>query len=76
MRNIINRLIPFIFLGIMIVIFVAGIILLSYLLIYGAIVGIIIYLIVWIKEQLFNKKKSPYPEQKKRSGRTIDHDDL
>lgn len=69
-----GRFISFIFLGIMIVILVLGIIFLSYLLILGAIVGVILFLIVWIKEQLFSKKKALQP--RKKSSHTIDHDDL
>lgn len=67
-----TRLIPFIFLGITIVLLVAGLILLSYLLIYGAIVGLILFSIAWIRDIIF-KNKSP-PIVKKPRGRTLDHD--
>lgn len=75
MQSIFKKLIPFIFLGIMIVLFVVGLIVLSYLLIFGAIVGVILFIIAWIRDQLFNKRqKIQYPEVKKKSNRTIDHD--
>lgn len=68
-----QRLIPFIFVGIMIVLFAVGIIILSYLLMLGAIIGLVLFAIAWIKEKL--TRKNNYPEIKKnRTGRTIDHD--
>ncbi len=67
-----QRLVPFIFIGIMIVLFAVGIIILSYLLIFGALVGVILYIVVWIKDKL--TRKNHYPEVKKpRQNRTIDH---
>ncbi|HEX2548952.1 MAG TPA: hypothetical protein VHM20_03925 [Gammaproteobacteria bacterium] len=67
-----HRLAPFIFIGIMIVLFAVGIIILSYLLIFGALVGVVLFLIAWIKDKL--TQKTHYPEVKKpRKGQTIDH---
>ncbi len=76
MQSLFGRLLPFIFLGIMLVLAVVGIILFSYLLIFGAIVGIILFIAAWIKGLFFHKKikRSQYEQQKK--GRTIDHDSL
>lgn len=76
MRSIFERIIPFIFLGIMIVLIVAGFILLSYVLIFGAAIGLVLYFIAWIRDKFFKKSKNQYPEKLKKSGRTIDHDDL
>ena len=70
-----QRIIPFIFLGIFIVLFVVGLIILSYILIYGALVGLVLFMLSWLKEKFFPKKASNLPT-KKRKGRTIDHDDL
>lgn len=70
-----SRIIPFIFLGIMIVIFVVGIVLLSYLLVVGAVVGLVLFAIVWVKEKLFNKKNKSIVKRKP-GNQTIDHDDL
>lgn len=61
---------PFIYLGILIVLFVVGLVLLSYLLIFGAIVGLCLFAFTWLREKLFNNKEN------KKSGRTIDHDKL
>jgi len=70
------RLIPFIFLGIMVVLFVLGLVLFSYLLIVGAIVGVILFLITWAKEKLFpSKQMQRYQQQDENRGRTFEHDD-
>ena len=69
------RLIPFIFLGVMIVLFVVGIILFSYLLIFGAIVGMILFFITWVKEKLFPSKNIQYYQKPKKNGRTFEHDE-
>jgi hypothetical protein len=74
MKPFFARIMPFIFLGIIIVIFIAGFVIFSYLLIFGALVGLFLFCIAWIKELIF-KHKNSYPEVKKpRSGRTIDHE--
>lgn len=76
MHSFFARLIPFIFLGIFIVILIAGLILLSQLLIIGACVGFVLFIIAWIRDALFSKK-TPKPLVKTpKQGRTIDHDDL
>jgi hypothetical protein len=55
----------------MIVLFIVGIVLLSYLLIFGAIVGVFLFFIQWLREKLFFKPSSPKNKEK---GHTIDHD--
>ncbi|EKD72481.1 MAG: hypothetical protein ACD_45C00664G0001, partial [uncultured bacterium] len=57
MNTLLKRLLPFIFLGITLVVFVVGIVLLSYLLIVGAIVGFILFLIAWVKEKIFPQRQ-------------------
>lgn len=74
MQSFLSRIIPFIFLGVMIVLLVAGMIILSYLLIVGALVGLILFIIAWVRDRFFNKKTN-LPE-KRREGRTFDHKDL
>ncbi|EKD54195.1 MAG: hypothetical protein ACD_60C00117G0001 [uncultured bacterium] len=74
MNTFLQRLIPFIFLGILLVLFVVGVILFSYLLIVGAIVGLILFLIAWVKEKFFPGHKALKPKHP-RSHRTIDHRD-
>jgi hypothetical protein len=73
-RSLLARLIPFIFLGVMIVLFVVGIILFSYLLIFGAIVGMILFFITWIKEKLFPSRNIQSYQKSEKSGRTFEHD--
>jgi hypothetical protein len=67
--NILTRLVPYIFLGIILVVFVLGIILFSYLLILGGVVGLILFVIQWVRERLFKSKQLIKP----RGGRTFDH---
>ena len=73
MHSFFGRIIPFFFLGIMLVIFVAGLILVSYILIIGAIVGLILFDIAWIRDLFVHKKENS--SLFKKQGRTIDHDD-
>lgn len=68
------RFLSFVFLGILIVFFAIGIILLSYILIVGAVVGMLIFAAVWIKEKLFPGKYIAKPETKMKSPRTFDHE--
>lgn len=75
MKNLLAKLIPFIFLGMVLVIFIVGIILLSYLLIWGAVVGMVLFLIAWIREKLFPSKQLTPTQKKQSSGRIIEHDD-
>lgn len=55
------RIIPFISLGIFIVLIVVGIVFLSYIFVIGAIVGLIIYCAAWIRIKLTGKNSSPIP---------------
>lgn len=74
MKNLLLKIIPFLFLGMMLVILVVGFILLSYLLIWGAIVGLILFIITWVREKLFPSKELTKTDKPK-SGRIIDHED-
>ncbi len=74
MRRFINQVIPFILLGIALVAFAFGIVLLAYLFFFGALLGMILFLISWIRTTFFPPKsvmKQPPPK----SGRIIDLDD-
>lgn len=75
MQSLLGRLMPFIFLGIMLVLAVVGVILFSYLLIFGALVGIILFAITWIRG-LFSHKTKHLQTTQHKTGRTIDHDSL
>lgn len=76
MPSLFNRLMPFIFLGIMLVLAIVGVILFSYLLIFGAIVGIILYAIAWLRSLFSHKKNKHLKTQETKKGRIIDHDSL
>lgn len=71
MQTFLQRMMPFFLLGIIIVIFVFGLILFSYLLICGALVGFVLFIIAWAKEKFFPVKDLSV--QNKR-GRTFDQD--
>lgn len=72
MPNFFARLIPFVLLGIAIVAFAFGLILLTYLFIFGAIVGLILFLINWIRAKFFPTKKMT--KHNKPTGRTFDQE--
>lgn len=75
MRSILQRIIPFIFLGVAIVALVAGLILFSYLLIFGAIVGVVLFVLSWAKEKFFPSKQITTYKEKPKQGRTFDHEE-
>jgi len=72
MRNFLNQLFPFLLVGIALVALAFSIMLLAYLFLFGAILGLILFLVTWIRNTFFQKKTVP---AKKRSGRIIDTDD-
>jgi hypothetical protein len=73
MQRLLNRIAPFIMIGIALVAFAFGIFLLAYLFLFGAIIGMILFIITWVKETFFHSKKSIRPKTKQ--GRTFDSDD-
>lgn len=73
MQKILNQLIPFILLGIAFVAFAFGLILLAYLFIVGACVGLVLFFIMWIR-RFFRPTTLPASKKYKR-GRTFDSDD-
>lgn len=75
MRKLLDRFVPFIFLGIVIVALVAGLVLFSYLLIFGAIVGMVLFAMTWIRDRFFPKKDMTVHRKPPRQGQTYDHDD-
>lgn len=74
-QKFIARLVPFIFLGVMLVLFVLGLILFSYLLIIGAIVGMILFALTWLRDKIFPPKEIGPHQKKETQGRTFEHDD-
>ena len=59
MQRFLNRLVPFILLGIAIIVFAFGIILFAYLFLFGAIIGFILFGMIWIRKKFFASKKQP-----------------
>jgi len=75
-RKMLDRIVPFIFLGMALVALVAGFVLFSYLLIFGALVGFVLFVILRIKEKFFpDKNKTTQYHEPTRTGRIIEHDD-
>ncbi|MDR3478182.1 MAG: hypothetical protein P4M14_09155 [Gammaproteobacteria bacterium] len=73
MQNFFMRVMPFITFGIILVLLIVGIILLSYLLVFGALIGLALFGIAWLREKLFPSKNV---STEVKQGRTIDHDEL
>jgi len=69
--SILEKFIPFVAIGIAVVLVIAMIIMFFYLFIWGVILGAVIWLVVTIKNY-FSPKKAPAKESKK--GRIIEHD--
>lgn len=65
-EHFINMLIPFFGMGVFIILLFTGIIIFSYLLIFGAIAGVILFVVFWIYNKLTSKRKP--------SGRVIDQE--
>lgn len=73
MRNFLKQILPFIFAGIALVALAFGIMLLAYLFFIGALVGLVLYLISYLRAIFFPPK--PRVPSQKPSGRIIDSDD-
>lgn len=73
MQRFVNKLIPFVLAGIAIVAFAFGIMLLAYLFLFGALVGLVLFTISWIRYKFFAPKT--IVRTKPKPGRTIDSDD-
>lgn len=73
------RIVPFIAIGVFIVLFILGLVVFSYLLVIGAIVGLVLFAIAYVRNWFLRRKhlhQNPQnkPEEKP-SGRTIEHED-
>lgn len=66
------RIMPFISLGIFIVLLVVGIVFLSYIFVIGAVVGLIIYAIAWIRIKFAGKTTQATPSTQ--HGNIYEHD--
>lgn len=75
MQRLFQQLVPFIMIGIAIVAFVFGIVLLAYLFLFGAVVGLVLFVISWVRDKFF-PPKTITKAKKPRAGRIIDSDDF
>jgi hypothetical protein len=73
MNKLLSKIVPFLILGMALVALAFGIMLLVYLFFFGAIVGIVLYTFMLIRDKFFPSKKPP--TTLKKQGRTIDSDD-
>ena len=73
-NHLFERLLPFLLLGMGIVAFVFGIILFAYLLMFGAIIGFVLFILTWIRNKWFAPPSS-MTVKKTKEGRIIDSDD-
>lgn len=70
-----TRIMPYIGLGLFIVLLVFAVIFLSYLFIFGAIVGLILFSIAWVRAK-FAKKKPTTATTQTHHGKIYDHDEI
>jgi hypothetical protein len=73
MEKLTKQLVPFLLLGIAIVAFSFGILLLAYLFLFGALLGLILFTVNWLRNKFFPSKKNSH--KKKHDGRVIDSND-
>lgn len=71
-----ETLVPFIIAGVAIALFIGILFMFSYVLIWGLLIGGVLWLIAMVKEYLFPRTaKKPEVNQKAQGGRIIEHDD-
>ncbi len=68
---ILDRFIPYLIMGVAIALAFAILIMLFHVIIWGALIGIVIFVIMFIKQKFFPSK----PSKDAKSGRIIEHDD-
>ncbi len=75
-----GRLVPFIGMGIFIVLIIVGLIFLSYLIVIGALIGFVLFVLAYLKNRFFPNKypttKSQQSEDQSHHGKTYDHDEF
>jgi hypothetical protein len=72
MKNLYAKIMPFLMLGVGLVALFFSLMLLAYLFIFGAIVGLVLFAIAWIRAKYFSSRKIIVPT---RPGRTFDHEE-
>lgn len=74
MQKIIATMITFLVLGMTLVAFAFGLIILFYLVLFGAIAGLVLFVALWIRERFFMGRRHDLKKSDK-MGRTINHDE-
>ncbi len=69
-QKIAEQIVPFLIVGISIALMIGIFIMLSYVFVWGLIIGSVLWLIFWIKQYFTAKEKPAKPK-----GRVIEHDD-
>jgi len=64
----------FLYIGMLFVLMAVGIVLFSWLLLFGALTGLFLYIFMWVRQHFFSVKQPHIPF--KSSGRIIEHDDI
>lgn len=72
--KIIDKLLPYLYIGIAVALLIGFLIILSYVFIWGVLIGVVLYLGMLIKERFFSGNQNI--NHKKRKGRVIEHDDI
>lgn len=73
MRPFLDRFLPFVILGVAITLGFFSLILLGYLVLFGLIVGSVLYCIAWLRMKFFSSKHlSHYSQNRQPQGRTFD----
>jgi uncharacterized membrane protein len=75
---IMQKLSPFLGLGIVLVFFVLAIVFLSYVFVIGAVIGLVLFVITWVRNA-FSKKQpvnSPQADNSPHIGNVYDHDEF
>ena len=74
LNRIMNMLAPFVAMGVFLVLLIVGLVVVSYLLIWGALIGLILFAIAYVRS-LFTKNRQA-PVQDTTQGRVYEHDEL
>ena len=67
----VDKLIPYLFVGMVLATLVGLAVIFSVLLLWGLVIGFVLYVVMWIKNKLFPRKQA-----KSKKGRIIEHKDL
>ncbi len=74
LKRLTDQIIPFLLLGILIVLVVIGIVVFSWILIVGAITGLVLYAIAWLRHKLFPSRHKNLQTGTEHRGRTFDNE--